>query len=134
MFAVAAARISHGRMVDCESATRVSRMRNSATYMLATVAAKPMFVLIAPLIGMRRRLQSFGPEGDALGKPSDAVVGKLRENHRNPDAHPWATLSAEVRAIADSIRASQWATDPAIAVQLTKIDEIIAEHDAALAE
>lgn len=89
--------------------------------------------LVGPMIGIRRRLQAFGPEGDALGSPGDATVGKLRENHRNPAAHPWSELAAEVQAFAASVRASQWASDPAIAAQLTRIDTIIAEHDAAVA-
>ncbi len=100
---------------------------------MAQPNAKYATELIGPMTAIRRRLQAFGPDADALGGPGDITVGKLRENHRNPDAHPWEELAADVQAFAASIRASEWATDPAIAAQLTRIDAILAEHDAAVA-
>lgn len=100
---------------------------------MAQPDAKYAGQLVSPLVSMRRRLQSFGPEGDALGKPSDAIVGDLRENHRDPNAHPWPELVAQIRTLTDAIRASQWATDPTIQANLERIDRIEAEHDAAAA-
>jgi hypothetical protein len=88
--------------------------------------------MTSPLAVVRRRLQLTGdPEAEALGVEADTIIGALREQRRDPEAHPMAELIDQSRAWLDRVKASAWGADPEITPQYARFDQIAAEFQQA---
>ncbi|MBA2322233.1 MAG: hypothetical protein H0V89_13895 [Deltaproteobacteria bacterium] len=88
--------------------------------------------LTSPLAVIRRQLQLLGePEAEALGVKVDLIIGHLREQRRDPEAHGMPTLIASSRAWLDEVKASRFAEMPEIAPQFARFDAIVAEYQQA---
>jgi len=90
--------------------------------------------LTSPLAVVRRQLQLLGdPAAETLGVKADPIVGHLREQRRDPEAHGMPELIAECRAWLDEVKASQWGTQAEIAPQFARFDQIVVEYEQAKA-
>ncbi len=90
--------------------------------------------LTSPLMVMRRDLQLRNEEAaETLGKRIDPLIGLLREQRRNPEAHSLPDLIEQSRAWIDEVKASQFADDPEISAQYARFDQFVLEYEQAKA-
>jgi len=86
----------------------------------------------APFTLIRRQLLMNGSdEAKEIADDAADLIGSLRENRRNPEAHDWADLDDQMQTIANQLRGSEYESDPHIAQSLERLDSILAEFDAA---
>lgn len=90
--------------------------------------------LTSPLMVIRRDLQLRNEaSAEELGRKIDPLIGLLREQRRNPEAHSLPDLIAQARAWLDEVKASEFATDPEISAQFPRFDQFVQEYEQAKA-
>src|SRR5262249_34170858 len=88
--------------------------------------------MTGPLVSIRRELSlANDPNAEALGQKIDPLVSTLREQRRDPTSHSLPDLVDQAKAWLDELKASAWGSKPAIATQLTRFDQIVAEYQQA---
>ncbi len=90
--------------------------------------------LTSPLMVIRRDLQLKNEEAaEVLGKKIDPMIGSLREQRRNPEAHSLPDLIEQSRAWIVEVQASPYAADPEIAAQFPRFEQFVQEYEQAKA-
>lgn len=90
--------------------------------------------LTSPLMVIRRDLQLKNDEAaETLGKKIDPLIGLLREQRRDPEAHSLPDLIVQARTWTEEVKASTFGTDPEIAAQFSRFDQFVEEYEQAKA-